>query len=291
MKSSKNAIMSFSLLVVMSLSSGMLYGKSCPDKAVPNTLNAVYVKYKITDELELKNQKTTGAPSSVRGDELAELVIWKDYRWERLFGKYWYIDDDAYQKFMDSYTKKMDGYLQKQAQGIDVSASVEVLSIQMLNFKPKHKTYEYDRISVKTPKYSLEYNRTNKMGYGYYGVNPSVSNRSQLNPNVKSQLDAFITSSFRSSNQILGINKVSSSQSSVLGIACKREIINTSFKDFERDYGQIESCVARINGHDVDLYTKMGNPGERYIMQATEIKKSHKVKKNLFCNPSYVTVN
>ena len=275
---------------VIIVASTSVHGNVCPGTNVPSTVNAIHVKYKITDELEIKRQKSNGSPSNVRGDELAELIVWNEYRWERLFGKYWYIDDDAYLKQMDAYEKKMDFYLQQQMNGMDVTARVEKLSNKLLTYQPKFKAYEYDRISVHTPKYSLDYNISDKVGYGYFGPN-LVANRNKLNSNISSQVDAFITASFRNSNKILGIKKISNSNSSILGIPCKREIVSTSFQDFERNYGEIESCVARIAGHDIDLYTKMGNPGERYIMKAIEVKQSSAIKKSIFCNPSYVTVN
>jgi len=278
------------LAVFVSVAAESGYAKTCPGKNMPNNINAIYVKYKITDELEFKNQKITGAPSNVHGDELAELIIWKRYRWERLYGKYWYVDMDAYDKQMSSYQNKMSFYLQQQLAGKDVTIQVNKLSDKILRYVPKSKIYDYDRISVTTPSYGLEYNRSNKMGYGHFGTDLHPSERNKLNPNVASQVDAFIANSFRQSNQIFGFKKLSSKQSSVLNIPCTREVIKTSFSDIERDYNQIEYCTAVIGGQEVDLFTQMGNPGERYIMQAVEVNMAYATKKDVFCSPSYVTV-
>jgi len=267
------------------------HAKTCPGKAFPNIVNAIYIKYQITDELEISKQKSTGAPADVRGDELAEVIIWKEYRWDRLFGKIWNLDDAEYNKMFDSYHREMDMYLEKQRQGIDVSAEVEKLTSKLMSYAPEHKAYEYDRISVKTPKYSLEYNRSEKVGYGYFGVNVDANSRMQLNKKVRTNIDAFITSSFKNSDALFGIKRLPARQSSVLGEPCKREIFTTTFSDFEREYSQVESCTAIMFGHKIDLYAKMGKPGEQYILQAVEINKSYAVKKELFCSPAYVTMD
>ena len=132
---------------------------------------------------------------------------------------------------------------------------------------------------MKTPKYTLAYNRTDQVGSGYYGLNLNNVNRNQLNPNVKSQTDAFIKANFSKTNQIFGFKKMSSRQTTILGIPCKYEVIKTSFSDFERKYDQIENCTATIAGIDVDLYSKMGLPGERYIKEAVDVQKSYVINK------------
>jgi len=269
----------------------VVIAKTCPDSSMPQSINALYVKYKITDELEINSYKSLGAPSDVQGDELAELIIWKGYRWERLFGKYWFISDEDTEKDMDAFEKKMEVLLKKQMQGQDVDQEVAKLAEEVARHQPENKTYEYDRIDVHTPKYELNYNRSTEVGYGYYGVTIDSSTRKKLGSRITSKLDPFIASNFRNSKNIFGIKKETTSSSSFLGIPCRKEVLDTSFQDFEREYGKIENCVANISGHDVDLYTKMGMPGKKYIMQAIEIKESYKVNKNLFCAPSYVEVD
>ncbi len=290
MNISYKQIVYYSMLFTLSIPA-ITQGKTCPGNNMPNTVKGLYIKFRITDELEIKSQKSTGAPAYVRGDELAELIAWRNYRWERLFGRYWSDDEVSYKKFMDNFTRKMDAILKQQLQGKDVPmAVIDALTIKFLNFRPKSMAFEYDRIDVETPRYSLSYNKTNKVGYGYFSLNLANINKKQLDPKIRSKTDAFIKSSFGKTNQIFGFKKISTRQSKILGIPCKYEVMKTSFSDAERSYDKIETCKATISGIDVDLYSKMGLPGERYITEAVDVQQAYTINKNVFCSPSYVTV-
>lgn len=265
------------------------YAATCPGSEMPKTVNAIYVKYKITDELEIKSNRKLGAPSSVQGSELSELIIWKDYVWKRLYGKYWGIDSEAEDKYQDNYTKTMEMLIEKQLQGEDVDRKiVDKLTIDYMNHKPKNKVYEYDRIRVKTPGYSLRYNRANKTGSGLIGRHLTKSDINNLDKQTKMQLDPWVSASFSDASKIFGLEKLTTKKSVILGHDVTCETVKTSFNDSQRRYGQLEVCKANISGVEIDLYKKMGEPGEYHITEAIEINKSYPIKKDVFCAPDYV---
>lgn len=268
------------------------YAATCPDSDMPNTVNAVHVKYKITDELQIKLNRKWGAPSSVQGSELSELIIWKDYVWKRLYGKYWGIDSEAEDKYHDNYIKSMDVLIEKQLQGEDVDRKIaDKLAIDLMNREPKNKVFEYDRIRVKTPGYSLRYNRVNKTGSGLIGRHLTKSDINNLDKQTKMQLDPWVNANFSDTNKIFGFGKVTTKKSAILGYDVTCETVKTSFKDSQRRYGQIEVCKANISGVEIDLFKKMGEPGEYYITEAIEINKSYPIKKDVFCAPDYVKMS
>jgi hypothetical protein len=276
------------LATILLASSMQAHAKVCPEENYSKDIKAVYVKYKITDELWSRINKENGAPSDVRGDELEELIVWKDYKWKRLYGRTWNIDKSDYSQLMDNYHKKMDEFIKKQEQGMDVDAEVEKLSIELMNYKPKSEVEEYDRITVKIPEYVLHYNASNKTGYGYKRFSMSASERKRLGSDTRSQIDTWINSNFKDTNSIFGFKKISSKTSQILGHEVTCETIKTSFNDFQRSYDQIEICKANITGYEVVLYEKTGSSGDSYVTQAVEVNLAYPVKKDRFCAPDYV---
>jgi hypothetical protein len=165
---------------------------------------------------------------------------------------------------------------------------IDKLSIEQMNHRPEKTIYEYDWIDVDTSEYSLYYNRSNKTGYGYLGRHITPSYRKRLDNATRSELDSWVSSSFKDTNKILGLEKISTRKSKILGYDVVCETTKTSFSDALRKYDQIEVCKGNIAGIEIDLYEKMGKPGEHYIKEAVEINTAYSVKKEIFCAPDYV---
>ncbi len=281
-------ISKLSVLTVL-FSSTQILAKTCPGNDMPKTVQAVYVKYKITDEVYIKLNKQWGAPSNVVGDELKELILWKNYRWKRRFGKYWSTDDEKEVKYQDAHLKKWESIELRQSKGVEVPMDeIDKLAIEYMNHRPEQKVYEYDWIDVDTPEYSLYYNRSNEKGYGVLGRQLTKSDRKRLDKRTRSQLDNWLGSNYKDTKKILGIEKISKRKSKILGYDVVCETIRTSVKDFSRTNDQIEFCKANISGFEVDLYSKAGKTGQQHIMQAVEVNTAYSVNKDIFCAPGYV---
>lgn len=276
-------------VLVMMIVPVPIVAQTCPGNDMPDTVKAVYVKYRITDELYVRLNKEWGAPSTVVGDELKELVLWKGYEWNRRYGKYWSTDDESEKKFRIAHAKKWESIEVRQSQGEHVPmAEIDTLAMEMMNHVPENKVYEYDWIDVETPGYSLYYNRSNQKGYGVLGRRLSKSDRARMANNKKQQLDDWIYSNFKDANKVFGFNKISTSKSKMLGHDVICETVKTSFKDFQRIYNQIEICKANIKGFEVVLYQKAGEPGQQHVMEAVAVDTAYPVKKGQFCAPEYV---
>ncbi len=270
----------------------MVHAETCPGKDMPETVKALYIKYKITDEKFINLNRKWGAPSTVVGDELEELIVWKNHRWQRLFGKYWNTDEETEAAYQAQTDARLDYILEQQMAGNEYSEEkINKLSAEYMNHKPKQKIHEYDRISVDAPYYSLYYNRSNSTGYGFRTINNSGAQRKRMDKTGRDQLDTWLSNNFKDTNKIFGFKKITSKKSKILGHDVKCETVTTSFKDALRDYGQIEMCKAKIAGIEVNLYEKMGNAGQQYIKQAVEIKIAYPARKDIFCAPDYVKMS
>jgi len=288
-----NIINTISIIVSVLLYVPILsHAKMCPENSMPDEVKAVYIKFKVTDEKYIKLNKKWGAPSSVVGDELEELIVWKNHQWRRLYGKYWGVDSEKEEKYQNEYTKKMDDLIQRQLQGEEIDLEIgEKLTIEMMNREPEHMIFEYDRITVKAPNYTLHYNSSNKTGYGYNTINNPGAKRKNMDKTGRDQLDAWLSNNFKDTNAMFGFKKIASRKSRILGHDVECETIKTNFKDFQREYDQIEICKTNMAGIEINLYEKMGSDGDQYITQAVEINTAYPVKKDQFCAPDYVKIN
>jgi hypothetical protein len=268
------------------------FAQTCPGNDMPDSIKVFYIKYKIIDELWARLYKEMGAPSNVRGDELEELILWKDYRWERRYGKSWQTDSDKERKYQDDAQKKWDDIELRQSRGDEVPMEeIDKLAIEQMNHRPEQKIYEYDWIDVKAPEYSLYYNRSNKKGHGSLGRRITRSDIDRMDGESRKEFDNWANSSFKDTDKILGLEKISTKKSKMLGYDVVCDTTKTSFGDVLRKYDQIEVCKATIAGIDIDLYEKMGKAGEHYIKQAVEINTAYPVKKERFCAPDYVEMS
>ncbi len=275
--------------IMLNIGSQWAYAGACPGNTMPEKVNAIYVKYQITDELIKHNNLKAGDPVDVVGDEIKEIIIWKGYVWERLYGKYTSIDPDDETRHHEYLLRAMQAIENRQINGEDVPMrEIEKIAKQMNEYVPKNKKFEYDRIRVATPDYTVNYNRSIEKGYGYYSQQLSAENRKLMDSKLRKKTDGWQKTSYQYAHQILGLEKISSYSSSMLGYSCTREITKTSFHDSIRDYDQIETCQASISGNKINLLKKMGRPGKSYLMQAVEINASYAINKNIFCAPDYV---
>jgi len=266
-----------------------LLAQACPGHDVPDTVKGLYIKYSVTDELYIKLNKKWGAPSSVVGDEVKELFKWKGYEWKRRYGKYFATDDESEEKFREEYSRKMESIETRQAQGLEVSLDeINNLGLELMNHRPKQKVFEYDWVDVETPGYSLYYNSANQTGYGVLGRRLTRSDRSRVDNNTKYQMDSWINSNFKDAGKVFGFEKLSTRQDRMLGYDVICETVKTSFKDFQRNYKQIETCKANIAGVEVILFERTGEQGQQYTLQAVEVNSTYPFRKEKFCAPDYV---
>jgi hypothetical protein len=278
--------------LIASLASAQVFAQTCPGNEMPDTAKVVYVKYKIIDELWTRLYKEMGAPSTVKGTELEELIIWSDYRLKRRYGKSWQLDSESEKKRLDKVIARLEDSIKRQEQGeeIDLEKEDRIFEKEMQQ-EPKYKLEEYDYISVDAPYYSLYYNRSNEKGHGSLGRRITKTDIDRMDAKTRSQFDSWANSSYKDTGKILGLEKLSTRKTKILGYDVVCETTKTTFNDALRKYHQIEVCKATIAGIDIDLYEKMGKAGEHYIKQAVEINTAYPVKKEIFCAPDYVDMS
>jgi len=270
---------------------GQVYANACPDNTMPRQVKALYIKYAITDGLVKRKGQEENEPLNIAGDTVREIILWKGYSWERLSGQYEDIDRE-HKKLHDAEIESAIRSIEaRQNAGQEVPLEeIENTGKRMLNYIPKRKMYDYNRTTVRAPKYTLHYNTVNRQGYGYYTINLTEKDRKRMDKKVLQKTDLWIKNGVSKLKDAFGLEKVSSRQSKILGYDCQHEIMKTGVSDFRRDYDQIESCQAKIDGHTVELLKKIGKSGEKYIKQAVHINRAYNVNREKFCSPDFITV-
>jgi len=260
----------------------------CPNKVSSNSIKVIYIKYKVTDEVQIRNNQQAGYPN-VAGDEFRELYVNDHFRKERLYGRL--IADDV-KHFKEQFAialEKGNRIEQRQNRGEDVPLEeIDQVTQEFVETAHKLKIKEYDRIKITTEEYAGKFNQTSKKGYGQYQLNNDT--KSQALSESLRENKTWLLSQADLINQKIGFQNKKTDTRKILNYECDNTVIDTKTKGWNRELGKMEVCTSTINGLDIVLAAAMGVQGKRYTMEAIKISPNLIVSKNEFCLPDYVTM-
>lgn len=261
----------------------------CPEKDTPYGMKAVYVKYQVIDEEQIRLNQQAGHPEII-GDEFRELYSAGIYRMERLYGRLLADDMDHFNKQMAIAIEKGKKIEQRQKLGEDVPLEeIDNIPKEFSNNAYKLVIKEYNRVKVSTPGYVGQYNSVSKRGFGYRRLKTN-NNMNALPDSMNENKEYFASELYSLINKLGYLNKTSNTRN-ILKYECTLNIINTDTVEWNRELGKVEICISRINGEDIVLSAAMGKPGRRYSIQAIKIEPRYMVNKSDFCLPDYVKMN